>query len=113
MAAWLDEGRVRTLARWLGIATVAFGIPTVAVPCWFARVFGFAAPESPTVAAAYRSVGMRDLATGMGLWSAAAHGGNYAPWLLARAIVDSGDTVAGLIALGRGERNARFIALTA
>ena len=41
--------------------------------------------------------GARDIAVGMGLWSAAAHGGNYAPWLLARAICDGGDTLAALL----------------
>ena len=39
-----------------------------------------------------RSLGVRDVVMGIGLWSAAAHGGKYLPWLLARILVDGGDT---------------------
>ena len=79
----------------------------------FARLFGLHPPSDPTLAAAFRSVGARDVAVGMGLWSAAARGGNYAPWLLARAICDGGDTLAALIAIRAGARDPRFLGLTA
>jgi hypothetical protein len=57
------------------------------------------------------SLGTRDVALGMGLWSAARYGGEYAPWLLARLLADGGDAAGIGIAVARGWRNPRFLAL--
>lgn len=105
--------RPRRLAAVLGLATASFGALGALVPGPFARAFGLAAPTDPTIALAYRSIGARDLAVGLGLWSAAAHRGRYAPWLLARAICDGGDTIGALLAIRAGARRPRFLALAA
>jgi hypothetical protein len=109
----MEDKTLRALAQALGLGTVAFGVVPFFWPRWFSRLFGLADPGEPTTEAAYRSVGARDLAIGLGLWSAATHGGAYAPWVLARAICDSLDAVAALLAVRRGERNPRFLSLTA
>ena len=50
---------------------------------------------------------------GMGLWSAAAHRGKYAPLLLARTRTDGGDALAICLAVGAGYRAPRFLSLGA
>ena len=108
----LSDTQLRRLAGALGLATVAFGATPLAAPAVFARLFGFPKSDASTVAM-MRSLGVRDVVMGMGLWSAAAHGGNYAPWLLARLLTDGGDTLAVSIGAGTGHRNGRFLALGA
>lgn len=108
----MDEKVLRRLAELLGVGTLVFGVVPFVAPRAFSRLFGLRDPEDPTIEAAFRSVGARDIAVGAGLLSAAMHGGNYAPWVLARAIMDTGDTAASLLAIRRGERNPRFLALT-
>lgn len=108
----MSEKWVRQAAGALGVATVAFGVTPLAAPGVFARLFGFPRPDAAT-AAMMRSLGIRDVVMGAGLWSAAAHGGNYAPWLLARLLTDGGDTLAVGIGAGAGHRNGRFLALGA
>ena len=109
----MDDRQLRRLAGGLGIALAAFGALPALSPRRFARLFGLEPDPAPAVAAIYRSVAARDVATGIGLWSAATHGGKYAPWLLARTICDGGDAVAALLAIRAGARNPRFLALTA
>ena len=106
----LDQRQLRRAAVGLGLVTLAFGIPPLVAPRRFARTFGFAAPDAGT-ASMIRSLGVRDAVMGMGLWSAAAHGGNYAPWLLARTLTDGGDALAIGWAAGAGWRNWRFFGL--
>lgn len=108
----LRDSKPRPLAAALGLGTVAFGLLPVVLPRQFARLFGFPALD-PTLATAFRSVGVRDVVLGMGLWSAAAHGGNFAPWLLARLLSDGGDTLAIALAAASGARQPRFLALGA
>ncbi|HLJ81239.1 MAG TPA: DUF4267 domain-containing protein [Ktedonobacterales bacterium] len=108
----LSDTQLRRIAAALGLATVAFGATPLAAPAVFARFFGFPKPDAST-AAMMRSLGVRDVVMGMGLWSAAAHSGNYAPWLLARLLTDGGDTLAVGIGAGAGHRNGRFLALGA
>lgn len=108
----MDEKTLRGLAGALGVGTLVFGVVPFFAPRAFSRLFGIQDPVEPTTAAAFRSVGARDIAVGAGLLSAAAHGGNYAPWVLARIIVDGGDAIASLVAVQRGERHPRFLALT-
>lgn len=104
------ERRLRQLVAGLGVGTLLFGVAPVVAPRQFARLFGFRPPDQAT-ASMIRSVGLRDAVLGMGLWSAASHGGRYAPWLLARLLTDGGDTIAVSLAVVRGERHPRFIAL--
>ena len=108
----MNETQLRRVAAALGLATLAFGVTPILAPDRFARLFGFATPDLAT-ASMMRSLGLRDAVMGLGLWSAAAHGGKYAPWLLARTLTDVGDTLAVGIAAGRGWRNARFLGLGA
>jgi hypothetical protein len=108
----MDEQRIRQLAAGLGLATLAFGAAPIVAPRRFARLFGFATPDAATISM-IRSIGVRDAVMGMGLWSAAAHGGRFAPWLLARTLTDGGDTLAVGWAAGSGWRNPRFLGLGA
>jgi len=108
----MHEQQLRRAAAGLGLVTLAFGVKPLLAPGRFARLFGFTAPDLAT-ASMMRSLGVRDIVMGMGLWSAAAHGGKYAPWLLARALTDGGDTVAVGLAASRGWRNRQFFALGA
>src|ERR1043166_8694580 len=55
------------LSTALGVGAIAFGIPAVVTPVWFARLFGIGSAEDPTVATAIRSVGIRDVVIGLGL----------------------------------------------
>ena len=110
MRELLTEQRIRLCAAGLGLGLLVFGAIPVIAPKPFASVFGFDEPTAET-AAMSRSVGARDVAMGAGLWSAAAHGGNYAPWLLARMLSDGGDVLAIGIAAAQGKRNPRFLSL--
>lgn len=106
----ISDRSLRRLAGGLGIATMLFGVTPIVAPRQFARFFGFATPD-PATTSLMRSLGVRDAVAGMGLWSAAAHGGKYAPWLLARLLTDGGDTLAVSLAVARGERSPRFVFL--
>lgn len=108
----MRDDRVRPLSAALGMGTLIFGAMPVLAPRQFARLFGFPSPD-PAIVSMVRSLGVRDLVMGMGLWSAATHGGKYAPWLLARSLVDAGDTVSVGLAVAAGVRNPRFVALGA
>jgi hypothetical protein len=106
----INESQVRPLAGSLGLGTIAFGVLPLTLPAVFATLFGFPARD-PATLSMVRSLGLRDAVMGMGLWSAAAHGGKYAPWLLARTLTDAGDTVAVAIAAAQGKRQPRLLAL--
>lgn len=106
----LTERRARQLAAGLGLGLLVFGAVPVVAPRPFARVFGFDEPTAEA-AAMSRSIGARDVAMGAALWAAAARGGSYAPWLLARAVSDGGDALAIGIAVVQGKRNPRFLSL--
>jgi len=106
----MDEQRVRLVAAGLGISTALFGAASLVAPRRFARLFGISAPGPSAVSMLY-SIGTRDVALGLGLWSAAWHGGAYAPWLLARLLADGGDAAGIGVAAARGWRQPRFFAL--
>jgi hypothetical protein len=80
------------------------------VPRRFGDLFGMTIND-PAVESVFRSVGVREVVIGIGLWSAASHGGRYQPWLLARALIDGGDTLAVAAAVAAGSRAPRFLAL--
>ena len=108
----LDDRRLRQFAGVLGLGAAGFGALPLIAPGWFGRLFGLEARRRPAAEAAFRSVGVRDVVLGLGLWSAAAHGGKFAPWLLARALSDTGDTIAAWLAIRQGARGPRFVALS-
>ena len=108
----MQDSTLRPIAAGLGLGTVAFGAVPLLVPRLFARLFGFPAPDTAAVSM-MRSLGVRDVVFGMGLWSAAAHRGRYAPWVLARLLTDAGDGVSVGAAVASGLRNRRFLALGA
>jgi hypothetical protein len=99
----------------LGLGAIAFGIPAIVVPVWFAKLFGIASAEDPTVATAIRSVGIRDVMIGFGLVRSlqAGDAGAVNRWLIARTASDVGDTAAVAIAVASGARNPRFLGLGA
>ena len=105
------EDRVRSLSTLLGIGGIVFGALPVISPHAFGRLFGSRVGSDPSTAAAYRSVGVRDVVVGVGLWSAAYHGGHYAPWLLARMLIDAGASASGLLAIVQGARRPGFLTL--
>lgn len=107
-----DAPQTRRLTAGLGLAMIAFGVLPAFAPRPFARLFGFRTFDAES-ASMMRSLGVRDMAMGLGLWSAAAHGGNYAPLLLARALTDGGDVVSVGLAVSQGQRHPRFIGLGA
>lgn len=106
----LTDEQVRRMAAGLGLSLALFGAVSAIAPQPFAWLFGMRQPD-PEMTSMYRSIGVRDVAMGMGVWSAAVHGGNYAPWLLARIIADGGDSVGVGIAVAQGQRHPRFIGL--
>ena len=106
----MRERQVRRLAAGLGLVTLAFGATPLLAPRLFSRLSGFSEPDT-AAGSMVRSLGVRDTVMGLGLWSAATHSGTYAPWLLARLLVDGGDTLAVGLAAARGWRNPRFLAL--
>lgn len=110
LAAKINDEQTRRLAAGLGLALLVFGVAPTLAPKTFAKLFAFATPDAET-ASMMRSVGVRDMAMGAGLLAAAASGGAYAPWLLARALADGGDTVSVSIAIAQGQRQPRFILL--
>ena len=104
---------VRLLSAGVGLGAALFGLPALVLPEWFARQFGIGAAEQQSVATAIRSVGVRDIVIGLALARAAARQDHASvhDWLFARAACDAGDAIAVGIALARGERNPRFVAL--
>jgi hypothetical protein len=76
-------------------------------------MFDIAAANEPSVETAIRSVGVRDAVIGLGLLRAALRPGDpsLADWLLARTACDAGDTLGVSLAIARGQRTPRFLAL--
>ncbi|HZS02064.1 MAG TPA: DUF4267 domain-containing protein [Chloroflexota bacterium] len=110
MRRFENDRILRHLATALGAGTTVFGIWPALAPRGFARTFGLPTDGGPGALAAIRSVGVRDTVTGMGLCSAAMHGGKYAPWLLSRLLVDAGDVLVMALAC-RQQRSNREMAV--
>jgi hypothetical protein len=104
---------MRILARVLGLGAAAFGLVPALFPGWFGALFGIDSATKPTVATAIRSVGVRDLLTGLALVQAAGEADPKAlhRWILVRAGCDAGDVLAVVLAVVAGVRNRRFTAL--
>jgi hypothetical protein len=106
------ERGVRRATSALGVATFLFGLAPAVAPGYFARLVGMAAAESsPATLSVIRSVGIRDAVMGIGLLSAAMHGGRLGPWLMARTLMDAGDTLSVSLAFARGGGSGRLAAL--
>jgi hypothetical protein len=96
----------------LGVGALAFGVLPAVWPSQFARWCGIAAANDPTVATAIRSVGVRDAVIGLGLVTAVnRRDPSWHNWLLARAVSDTGDTLAVGLAVWAGARDRRFLGL--
>jgi hypothetical protein len=104
---------VRRAAATLGGGALVFGVLPAVWPTRFGRWCGFAFADEPTVAAAIRSVGVRDAVLGLALMLAARakHDSSWRAWLLARAACDTGDTVGIALAVRAGARDPRFLGL--
>ncbi len=110
----LSDSLLRRGAAFFGISLALFSVPWVIAPRQAGQLFGLpAGQQAPVYPLLSRMLGMRDIAMGLGLWSAATHGGKYAPWLLARVIADGGDVVWSGAAVAGGNRNRAFISLWA
>jgi hypothetical protein len=106
----VSESQMRSLAAALGLGVAAFGAVPLTAPRAFGRLCGLAASDD-AMASVVRSVGVRDVVMGMGLWSAATHSGKFVPWLLSRLLTDGGDVVVVSLAVAAGARQRRFLAL--
>ena len=109
----LDQDRLRTLATGLGAVSIGIGGLLALTPRLSGRVFGLPVGRQPTAPVMFRAAGVRDVVINVGLISAAQHGGNYRPWLLARALSDAGDVLAVLLAALAGARDPRTYGLGA
>jgi hypothetical protein len=96
-------GMYALLSTALGVGAIAFGIPAVVTPVWFARLFGIG------------SAGVRDVVIGLGLVRAVRRGDRVGieQWLLARTAADAGDMLAVGVAVAGGARDPRFLGLGA
>jgi hypothetical protein len=103
------DASLRRITGFLGMGALATGVFTLLAPDLYAWLTGGSTDGKPGMRAIYRSVAFRDIGTGAGLWSASAHDGKIAPWLLVRAIAHGGDALATLLAILGGNRDGRTI----
>lgn len=103
----LDEELVRRGAAGMGLASVAIGGLMALTPRLSVRLIG-ARHDEPMAEILSRAVGARDIVIGLALWLTATGGGQYAPWLLARAASDAGDATALTLTMALGDRRPRL-----
>ena len=108
-----DEQRLRTLATILGWVSIGIGGMLALAPRLSGRLYGLPIGREPTAPVMFRAAGARDVVVNVGLISAAQHGGNYTPWVLARALSDGADVLAVLLTVGAGARDPRTFGLGA
>jgi hypothetical protein len=101
------------LVRALGAGTVAFGIGPILAPRAFAIAAGLPYHGEPAAKVAIRSVGVRDLANGIGLLATSSQPERSNAWLLLRCVFDAGDALACCSALRGDPKNGRLRALAA
>ena len=104
---------MRALIRLFGLGTLLFGIGPTLAPRWFGRLFDLPVSSDERLLVMVRSVGVRDATIGLALVLTASSPDAYRPWLIARIAADAGDTLAVGLAVLRGERQPRFVALGA
>jgi hypothetical protein len=108
-----DLGAILRLSlRSLGAGTSLFGIAPLIAPEKFARLFGLPYDRRrPAAAMAVRSVGARDLVSGLAVLATAGSPRRGRPWLLVRLAADGGDAAITWLALRDEPRNRRLLAL--
>jgi hypothetical protein len=99
---------VRLATIGIGIGATFFGLVPMFAPRFFCRSFGLPIEDSPAADVIVRSVSSRDIINGIGIISAAMHGGRVGPWLIARAVADGTDAGTIAIAFASGARGWRF-----
>jgi hypothetical protein len=109
----VQEHWIRALIRLFGLGTLLFGIGPTFAPRWFGRLFGLPVSSDERLLVMVRSVGVRDATIGLALLLTAPDPVAYRPWLIARIAADAGDTLAVGLAVLRGVRQPRFVALGA
>ena len=88
----------QSTGRALGIARICIGVALTVAPGRAGRNWLGDMADKPAGAAAVRSLGVRDLALGVGLMRSVDTGTEPRPWLLAGAAADAADVAATLIA---------------
>jgi hypothetical protein len=109
----MQQQWIRALIRAFGLGTLLFGIGPTLAPRWFGRLFDLPVSSDERLLVMVRSVGVRDATIGLGLLLAAQSPAARSPWLTARIAADAGDTLAVGLAVLRGARQPRFVALGA
>lgn len=102
----MDGGRrrydaVRRAGQLVGASQVGFGVALMMAPDSVGRPFGLKI-EKPWVRWFARLYGVRDLATGLGLWYAARNPRAARPWLAMEALIQAFDAIASAAALRSG-----------
>ncbi|MBV8086308.1 MAG: DUF4267 domain-containing protein [Chloroflexi bacterium] len=108
-----DLGQILRLSlQGLGVGTSLFGLTPLLAPDKFAQLFGLPYDRRrPAAAMAVRSVGARDLISGLAVVATAGNISRNRPWLLVRLAADGGDAVITWAALRGEPRNRRLLAL--
>ena len=109
----VQEHWMRALIRLFGFGTLLFGIGPTLAPRWFGRLFDLPVSSDERLLVMVRSVGVRDATIGLALILTAPRPDAYRAWLSARIAADAGDMLAVGLAVLRGERQPRFVALGA
>ena len=99
---------VRLATIGVGIGATIFGLVPMIAPRFFCRSFGVPIPGDPASDVLVRSVSSRDMINGIGIISAAIHGGRVGPWLIARAVADGTDAATIVIAYASGVKGWRL-----
>lgn len=92
---------VQRAGRLVGASQILFGLALVASPDRTARTFGVV-PEQPWIRWFARLYGVRDIATGIGLFHAASKPGEARAWLAMEGAIQAFDAVATAFALRSG-----------
>jgi hypothetical protein len=104
-------GQLRGSTLFVAVGTILFGLLPVFLPRTFAELFGVPVAEGADSVVPIRSVGARDVVSGIGIFSAVTHGGRVAPWLLGRLLSDATDVAWVVLAFARGARSWRLAGL--
>ena len=93
----------------LGLGTSLFGVAPLVAPRLFAKFFGLPFDDRrPAATMAIRSVGARDLVSGLGLLATMGNPARNRPWLLVRTAADVGDALVSYASLRGEPRNWRL-----
>lgn len=116
MPQLLETERARAAGTALATIRIAIGVAAMAAPGLVLRPWvGAVAPEDAGGRLLGRSIGVRDVALGVGAVLAGRHGAPQRGWIEAGALSDTGDFVATLIAFPSLAKPTRWgvLAMTA